>query len=128
LRTKAESIVYVKDIKAQYLPLMLESLEGIKDTAIHITNSWVKDCKDLHITHREATKKYALTLWLNLMGLKKEDVIAVGDSGNDIPLFESAGLKIAMGNSTEDLKSKADFITKSVTEDGLAFVIEKYIL
>jgi len=62
------------------------------------------------------------------LNLKKENVIAVGDSGNDIPLFESAGLKVAMGNSTEDLKSKADFVTKNVENDGLAYVIEKYIL
>jgi len=128
LRTQTESIVYVKDIEAQYLPLMLKALEEIKDIAIHITNSWVKNCKDLHITHREATKKYALTVWLGLMGLKKEDVIAVGDSGNDIPLFESAGLKVAMGNSTEDLKDRADFVTKNISEDGLAYVIDKYIL
>lgn len=123
-----ESIVYVKDIKMQFVPTMVQALSEVKGIVAHVTNSWVKDCKDLHITHTDATKKNALSAWLTMLGLYKEDVIAVGDSGNDIPLFESAGLKVAMGNSTEDLKSKADYVTKSVEEDGLAYVIEKYIL
>jgi len=127
-RIKPESIVYVKDIKIQYVPIMLKKLEQVSGVVAHVTNSWVEGCKDLHITHVDATKKNALQQWLKLLNLKKENVIAVGDSRNDIPLFESAGLKVAMGNSTEDLKSKADFVTKNVENDGLAYVIEKYIL
>lgn len=128
LRTLPESIVYVKDIEAHFVPNMLKKLEQVQGIVAHITNSWVIGCKDLHITQVDATKKNALVQWLKLLSLTKDEVIAVGDSGNDIPLFESAGLKIAMANSTEDLISKADFVTKSVEEDGLALAIEKYIL
>jgi len=128
VRTKPESIVYVKDIEIQYLPSLLKALKGINGIVAHITNSWVAGRKDLHITHTDATKKHALEVWLSLLKLKKEEVIAVGDSGNDIPLFESAGLKVAMENSTEDLKSKADFVTLDVAHEGLAYAIEKFIL
>lgn len=60
--------------------------------------------------------------------IKKEDVIAIGDAGNDIHMIEYAGLGIAMENAFDDVKKKADFITKSNEEDGVAFVFEKFIL
>jgi len=54
--------------------------------------------------------------------------MVVGDSGNDLPLFERAGLKIAMGNGTKELKKRADWIAPTQEEDGLAVAIRKYIL
>jgi hydroxymethylpyrimidine pyrophosphatase-like HAD family hydrolase len=55
-------------------------------------------------------------------------MIGVGDGYNDFPLLEACGLKVAMGNALEDLKGIADYIAPSVDEDGVANVIEKFIL
>lgn len=54
--------------------------------------------------------------------------MVVGDGGNDLPLFELAGFKVAMGNAEEVLKKQADWIAPSVDEDGLAVAIKKFIL
>ena len=43
-------------------------------------------------------------------------------------MIEYAGLGVAMGNAFEEVKEKADFITKGNEEDGVAFVFEKFVL
>ena len=53
--------------------------------------------------------------------------MAIGDSGNDLNMLEEAGFAVAMDNSSEEIKSAADFITKSCDESGVAFAIEKLI-
>ena len=53
----------------------------------------------------------------NVLGYEKRDVIAFGDSNNDLPMFQAAGFKVAMGNGSEDLKSQSDYVT-GVLEDG----------
>jgi len=55
-------------------------------------------------------------------------MIAVGDGYNDISMIEYAGLGVAMANSPDDVKAKADYITLSNEEDGVAHVIHKFIL
>ena len=54
--------------------------------------------------------------------------MVVGDGNNDLPLFELAGWKVAMGNGADVLKEAADWIAPSVDEDGLAVAIERFIL
>lgn len=62
------------------------------------------------------------------LGLKQSQVICVGDAGNDLAMIEYAQLGVAMGNASDDLKSAADYITLSNQEDGVAHVIEKFML
>ncbi|WP_027340076.1 Cof-type HAD-IIB family hydrolase [Halonatronum saccharophilum] len=61
-------------------------------------------------------------------GIKQEEVIAIGDSSNDLEMVEYAGLGVAVDNARDSLKEKADYITKANFEDGVAYVIEKFIL
>lgn len=61
-------------------------------------------------------------------GIKREEVIAMGDGENDIPMIEYAGLGIAMGNAVQSVKDAADFITTTNVEGGVAHAIEKFIL
>lgn len=62
------------------------------------------------------------------LGISKEEIIAIGDASNDKEMIEYAGLGVAMGNSKDDIKMLADFITKSNEEDGVAYVIDKFII
>jgi hydroxymethylpyrimidine pyrophosphatase-like HAD family hydrolase len=63
-----------------------------------------------------------------MLGVKYEEIIGVGDSYNDYSLLMASGLKVAMGNAVKELKDVADYIAPSVDEDGLAEVIERYII
>lgn len=62
------------------------------------------------------------------LNIKQEEVICMGDAGNDEHMIHYAGLGVAMENAFEEVKAIADFVTKSNDEDGVAYVIEKFIL
>ncbi|MDP4091116.1 MAG: HAD hydrolase family protein, partial [Bacillota bacterium] len=62
------------------------------------------------------------------LGIKREEVIAIGDAGNDIDMIRYAGLGVAMDNAFPQVKEAADYITASNEEDGVAQVIERFIL
>lgn len=62
------------------------------------------------------------------IGIQPEEVICVGDAGNDLAMIRYAGLGVAMGNATQEIKSEADYITYTNEEDGVAHVIEKFML
>ena len=56
-------------------------------------------------------------------GISSEEMIAVGDQTNDLPMIEYAGLGVAMGNAVEAVKAAADHITATNSEDGVAQLI-----
>lgn len=62
------------------------------------------------------------------LGISMEQVIAVGDSYNDISMIEAAGLGVAMGNAVEAVKQAADYETDDNEHDGVARVVEKFFL
>lgn len=62
------------------------------------------------------------------LGLESENVIAVGDAGNDLDMIKYAGLGVAMDNAFDEVKEAAGYITKSNEEDGVAHVIDKFML
>jgi Cof subfamily protein (haloacid dehalogenase superfamily) len=76
----------------------------------------------------QASKGHALRFLAQCCGLAQAETIAVGDSGNDCSMIEWAGLGVAMGNASPEVLAVADVVAPSVTEDGLADVIERYIL
>ena len=82
----------------------------------------------LEFSNPEASKKCAVEFLQNYWGLQKEEILTIGDQNNDIALLQSGGLKIAMGNATEELKSIADYITDSVHEDGFVKAIKRFCL
>lgn len=80
----------------------------------------------LEFSNPEASKKYAVEFLQNYWGLKKEEILTIGDQNNDIALLQAGGIKIAMGNATDELKSIADDITDTVYNDGFIKAMEKY--
>lgn len=82
----------------------------------------------LEFMNKETSKGTALKVLADELGLKKEEIIGVGDAGNDLDMIKYAGLGVAMGNGFEEVKAVANFITKTNEEHGVAHVIEKFIL
>lgn len=81
-----------------------------------------------NLTHAKATKLHGIEIIKKRLKLKRKEIVGVGDGYNDFPLLMASGLKIAMGNAIDDLKSIADYVAPSVDEDGVADIIEKFIL
>lgn len=61
------------------------------------------------------------------LGLSKENAIAFGDAGNDLAMLESAGLGVAMANGFESVKAAADVVTRTNDEDGVAYLVAKFL-
>jgi Cof subfamily protein (haloacid dehalogenase superfamily) len=76
----------------------------------------------------EASKGHGLRYLARHFGIPQVETIAVGDSGNDTSMIAWAGLGVAMGNALPEVFVDANEIAPAVTEDGLAYVIEKHIL
>ena len=75
--------------------------------------------KAVDIIPKSGGKGAAVKDILDYYGFSKKEAIAFGDGENDIEMFESVGTAIAMGNSNEIVKSKADEICLSVDDDGI---------
>ena len=82
----------------------------------------------LEFSNPEASKKCAVEFLQNYWGLKKDEILTIGDQNNDIALLQAGGIKVAMGNATDELKEIADYITESVYEDGFVKAMEKFCL
>ncbi|MGG4490399.1 Cof-type HAD-IIB family hydrolase [Metabacillus idriensis] len=63
-----------------------------------------------------------------LLGITMENVLACGDSMNDLAMIKEAGIGVAMGNAQDIVKEAADWVTLSNDEDGVAEAIKKYVL
>ncbi|MDO4296712.1 MAG: HAD hydrolase family protein, partial [bacterium] len=74
-------------------------------------------------------KKICHVLHIQLVdGLRREEMIACGDGYNDLTMIQYAGLGVAMGNGVLPVRMAADYITLTNDEDGVAHVVEKYML
>ncbi|MCT2534464.1 Cof-type HAD-IIB family hydrolase [Aquibacillus koreensis] len=62
------------------------------------------------------------------LGLSMDEVMAAGDSLNDIKMIEACGLGVAMGNAQDQVKASADWVTKSNVEHGVAHAIHTWVL
>ncbi len=82
----------------------------------------------MEITAKGVQKASSLQVLLSLFHLTEDDLMVIGDGLNDIPMFGVAGLAVAMGNASDEVKSHAHTITASNEEDGVAIAIERYIL
>lgn len=82
----------------------------------------------VEITHSQATKANGMLTACRILGVDPAHTMAIGDSGNDIPMLRAAALGVAMGNATREVKDAADAVTASNMEDGAAIAIERYIL
>jgi hypothetical protein len=76
----------------------------------------------------EASKGHGLRFLAQHYGIPQVETLAVGDSGNDASMIEWAGLGVAMANALPEVFAVADEVAPAVTEDGLAYVIERHIL
>lgn len=82
----------------------------------------------LEFLNKGVNKSTGVSLLADILKIRPEEIICVGDAGNDIHMIKYAGLGVAMGNAFAEVKKSADFITHTNEEDGVAHVINKYIL
>jgi Cof subfamily protein (haloacid dehalogenase superfamily) len=82
----------------------------------------------VEVTSPNASKGNALSVVADWYGVSRAETIAVGDSGNDVSMVAWAGLGVAVANATPDVLAVADWVAPAVTDEGVATVIERFIL
>lgn len=106
--------------KVQKAKKHMQNIEGIEVVSSYINN--------IEIMAEGASKGRGVEILAKFYGLKPEEIICIGDNENDLSMIEYAGLGVAMKNAPEHIKDKADYVADTNNEDGVAKVIEKFIL
>lgn len=122
---KKEPFTYTITGKPEALKALKENLE--KQLGQQLSMRILYDCL-LEVLPKGVDKGSSLAFLIQDLGLAKEEVIAVGDSYNDLGMLEIAGLGVAMANATEAIKRTADYVTKSNNEDGIYHLLDKFVL
>ena len=81
----------------------------------------------IDILPKGVTKKDGIIKLAEYLNVKKEEIMVIGDGGNDLPMFDVAGLKVAMQNGLEIVRNSADYVTIGNNENGVAKAIKKFI-
>ena len=81
----------------------------------------------IEITHPDATKGKALAYLAARLGYSRDEVLAIGDGGNDLEMIQWAGIGVAMGNASAAVQAVADFVTKTHDQAGVAYVLDRFI-
>jgi Cof subfamily protein (haloacid dehalogenase superfamily) len=92
---------------------------------LHITKSMPEYLEFMHL---EATKARGLEAVKSYLGVSDKEIMAIGDSYNDLEMLEYAGIAVVMGNAREEIKAVGDYITKSNDDEGVAEALERIIL
>ena len=107
---------------------LAESFRGNKD--MHVIKAvlpynglWAVDFTLAGVDKATGVSRVGKTL-----GVDPANMVAAGDSYNDLPMLEACGFGIAMGNAPEEVKAVAGFVAPTVEEDGLAVAINEYVL
>ncbi len=97
-----------------------------RDYSLHISV-----CKSrynfIEIVHSSVSKWQAISNLIDQWDIRPEEVMAIGDQENDLPMITGAGVGVAMGNAPEHVKAMANYVTDSVDNDGAARAIEKFV-
>jgi Cof subfamily protein (haloacid dehalogenase superfamily) len=102
--------------------------ETFGDLPVHFKfESW-GDFEELAVTSLEATKKNALVRLCDDLEIEAHSVLAIGDSRNDVPMLQWAGIGVAMANALPEVRRAVQYVTASNADDGVAKAIERFVL
>ena len=80
----------------------------------------------LELVKKGCSKAKGMEILLSALGASREEAFAIGDSTNDLPMFEMARHTVCMGGGMEELKARAEYITAPVLEDGIEKALQHY--
>lgn len=132
-----ENDIYQLVMEASSYDMMTEMIEYInaneKLQILNCSPSYLKGKRDepnyyIDVNEKGTSKGNTIKKYLEIFNIKQEDSMCFGDHINDSSMFDVCGVKVAMGNANQELKDKADYVTYTNEEDGVAKFLKEYIL
>ena len=124
LLERVDKIVAVSDEEPRLAELERRTQEALRGRATVARSQTYY----LDVTAPDANKGHGVTELARALGVPLEQVAVVGDGQNDVYMFKVAGLSIAVGNASDEVKQAADHVTESNEDDGVAKAIDRFIL
>ena len=132
LEYKYEKDIYSLIDRKEFLKMVI--LEEDREKILNIQNKFreleeinavisAKNCLD--VMRKNVSKGNALKDYASMLGIEKEEIVAIGDSENDLEMLNFAGFSVAMGNAEDFIKEACDMTTLTNDEAGVAFAIYK---
>jgi HAD superfamily hydrolase (TIGR01484 family) len=117
-------------VDALALPEIQKQLQDLADLNVHVLagKSDATSTVELQITDKNSDKFHAIHALRGIVHSTKENTLGIGDSSNDVPLLQNAGIKVAMGNAAPEIRAMADYVVASVHEDGWAEAMNRFVL
>lgn len=106
----------------------LRVLPAADRISIATTEYESRDFALVDVNRRGCTKGATLADWATEHGLRRDEIMAIGDNFNDLEMLQAAGLPVVMGNAVEALKQMGWAVTGSNDEGGVAAAIEQFAL
>lgn len=107
------------------IAMMKETLQALLIDRLYLA---VSKPTYLEMVNPAVNKGTALAFLADRLGIKREQVMAVGDSFNDLDMIEYAGWGVAMGNAPDAVKQQAQAVVATNTNEGVAEAFESYVL
>ena len=107
--------------------LLEEIMPRLKEEYHSLLNIYRSEPYFLEIKPQNIDKAHSLQKLLSSIGLTADEMICCGDGYNDLSMIEYAGLGVAMENAQPVIKEAANFVTRSNDEDGILYVIDRFM-
>jgi phosphoglycolate phosphatase (TIGR01487 family) len=120
------------DSKYRMTDLVVESNFDVGEAASHLKGWGLKaDLVDsgfaVHIKDRSVDKGQALRRVMDRLGLRRDEVAAVGDSISDLPMFRIAGFRASVANGVPELKKESDYVSELEFGEGFCEIVDQMV-
>ena len=128
LKDISEDIKFTKAMFSGSPAEMKNIYQNLSEEVFERYNVSTSDETLIEINSKQASKGNALKALAKKLNLKEDEVMIFGDQTNDISMFDVPGFyKVAMGNAVSEIKKRANFITKTNNEDGIAYALRRLV-
>ncbi len=133
VRTQKETRGTVPELGEYHGEKVYQILAFVPDKQKKLLDDLLDECAitswndtGIDIMPKDGGKATGLKTFISENGFDREETMAFGDGENDIEMLKFAGIGVAMGNATDEVKEAADYVTESVDEDGIANALRHF--
>ena len=133
IRTQAETKGTVPSVGKYKGEKVYQILAFVPEREKEILDNLLDECQitswndtGIDIIPREGGKSAGIQKYLEETGITREEIMAFGDGENDIEMLKFAGIGVAMGNASDEVKAAADYVTDTVDKDGIAKALKHF--